>query len=411
MNPPIGTPAISPSQQVASETKSFSPQMRPPLTPMISPSKSSRKHVTAMDAAIQQNFPQLETEVVTATFPGLNALEFFHVFLSNDAPYSFKEFQQTRGDVDIEFGDWAKYSTDTVSFHPNANQTFNLPTCSQKERVMHFKTLTKSYFGPAYASAKKTQRAHKFSTRLVIVESKTELFDIPYSDRFFVVEKWIIESVKHDKKTTSSMLYTTKLTVSVEVFMLKSCSWERQIRQKTLSTMTDFVTSWSEKATQALDLTLKRKLEGMRVLNDAHDTKSLYSYQSKESRITKSVQGITSRAKVQANRLPALPETSRQSLMDIHRERLKKLEEKAASGDLEWCSIELKHCANAGESNAYAKVLDETGVLATDFENELNLLESDGGDRSDWPKEISITTKSSKSKSRGIKNRLFKRKK
>jgi hypothetical protein len=395
--------------------KTSNPPMRPPPSPMISPSalRLFRRHVTPMDAAITENFPRLENEVVTAEFPGLNALEFFNVFLSDDAPYSFNEFQQTRGDVDIEFGKWSKYDAAAVSFHPNANALLSLPTCSKKERVMTFKTLTKSYFGPAYANAKKTQRVFKFSTRLVIVESKTELFDIPYCDRFVVVEKWIIESVKHDKKTSSFMPYTTKLSVSVEVLMLKACSWEGQIRQKTLSTMTDFVTSWSEKATQALDLTLKRKLERMRVLNDTSDNKSLYSYRSKGSaRISKNVQAIPI-PKSQANRLPALPGKSRQTLMDIHSKRLKLLDEKAASGDLEWCSIEMKHCAKAGEGKAFTEVLDDTGMLATDLENDLNRMDFNDENTSsnDCPREISITTKTSKTKTRGIKKLLFLRKK
>lgn len=413
----------SKSKSSDSDSEDIGSPLHPPTTPMTSPPSStlSRRHVTPNDEAIIAQFPQLDTEVVTADMPGLNALEFFHVFLSDSAPYNFKEFQETRGDVDIEYGKWAKFNDEKVSFNPNAVKTSNFPTSSSKERVLTFKTLTKSYFGPAYASAKKTQRVTKFSTRLVIVESKTELFGIPYSDRFFVVEKWIIEAIKHDKKDNPQMLYTTKLSVSVEVFMLKDCNWEKQIRQKTLATMTELVTSWTEKATQALDLTLKRKLERLRLLNDTADTKSLYSYRSKDSR------KATKRRIASSPTLTTLREngieTSRQALMNIHRNRLKVLEKKAASGDLEWCSVELKHCIGDGEGKSFAEVLDSTAIFATDLENDIRDLEamnidddndsdSDNDDESiGRPREISITTKTSKRKKLSIKKRLFERKK
>lgn len=408
-----------PRAPLTDETTSIA--MRPPISPLTTPRTpaSFRRHVTPTDVAITDNFPPLKTDVVNAEFPGLNALEFFHVFFSDDAPYSFKEFQQTRGDVDITFGKWIKYEGETASFHPDAKARLkpeSLPTCSKKERVLNFKTLTKSYFGPAYATAKKTQRVHKFSTRLVIVESMTELFDIPYCDRFFLVEKWIIESCKHDKKTNPSMLYTTKLSVSVEIFMLRSCSWESQIRSKTLSTMSDWVTSWSAKATQALDLTLKRKLERMREFNDAHqhDAKSLYSYRSKESRMSKHVKAIAISPKKQGNRLPTVPGKSRQLLMDIHQNRLKELDKKAASGDLEWCSIEIKHSAHPGKGKPLTEVLEDTpGMLASDLEKHLSSMDLNDDDEQsdDCPKEISITTKMNKNKKIGTKKRLFPRKK
>mmetsp|Transcript_11127 Transcript_11127/g.20828 ORF Transcript_11127/g.20828 Transcript_11127/m.20828 type:complete len:867 (-) Transcript_11127:595-3195(-) len=361
------------------------PSPPPPVTPHHS---SQHRHPTSQDPSILSHFPPLEHQLVTAEFPGLNALEFFHVFFSDHAPYSWKEFQQSMGDVDIEFGSWTKLDhppNPCTSFHPFvqlANLPHNpLPTCSQRERIQTFKTLTKSYFGPAYASAQKTQRVSKFSTRLVILESKTQLFDIPFSDRFFVLERWIIESVKHDTSchpySNATMKYTTRLSVSVQVFMLKPCNWEKQIRSKTLSTMTDLVTTWSEKATQALDLTLRRKLERMRVRYDSSDGKSIYSFQSqtREYKVIKSpstgscaARTSSSLSSLSANSRMANTygtkvvkklETPEEELIRIHEKRLKLLEEKIASGDLEWCSIEMKHCLSAGEGNAFARVLDQ----------------------------------------------------
>lgn len=358
-------------------TSPFSKDPSSPPPPTTPHNASHSRHPTPRDPAILAHFPPLENQVVTAEFPGLNALEFFHVFFSDHAPYSWKEFQQSMGDVEIEFGTWTPSEHPHPStFHPHVSldslsRQPPLPSCSQKDRIHTFKTLTKSYFGPAYASARKTQRVTKFSTRLVIMENKTELFDIPFADRFFVMERWIVEAIKHNDKfttstTTTQMKYTTRLSVSVQVFMLKPCNWEKQIRSKTLSTMTEIVTSWSEKATQALDLTLRRKLERMRVRYDGQQGgKSLYSFQSQGGVSCKKTLSTTSPLTKKNNSVQkVVVESSEEELMKIHEKQLKLLEEKMASGDLgEWCSIELKHCLSAGEGRAFAKVLenDEAG--------------------------------------------------
>jgi hypothetical protein len=370
----------------------------PPSPPLpVTPHHSSQyRHPTPQDPSILAHFPPLENQLVTAEFPGLNALEFFHVFFSDHAPYSWKEFQQSMGDVDIDFGTWNKLEQPpnlSNTFHPYVQMDtlsdYPLPSCSRKERICTFKTLTKSYFGPAYASARKIQRVSKFSTRLVILENKTELFDIPFSDRFFVLERWIIESTKHDANFHPShdtaMKYTTRLSVSVQVFMRKPCNWEKQIRSKTLSTMTDLVTTWSEKATQALDLTLRRKLERMRVRYETHNGKSLYSFQSQtthqdannlkspsdgsvSSRTVSSLSFLSNNRMTKsrgASMKKKMPETSEQELMRMHQKQLKLLEEKIASGDLEWCSIETKHCLSAGKGLAFARVLDQERNMLT----------------------------------------------
>jgi len=330
-----------------------------PLTPVKTPSKHNilqgRNHVMAMDDAIQTHFPSLEHTVVSdVEFPGLNALEFFSVFLADDAPYSFREFQQTRGDVDVVYGNWDRIRKDSVSFLPEArlkDAYSKLPTCSQRERVCTFKTLTNSYFGPAYANAKKTQRVCKFSTRLVIVESKTELSAIPYSDRFFVVERWVVEAIKHDP--SSPMIYTSTLSVSVEIIVLRDCTWERQIKSKTISTMTSMIVKWVENATKALDLTIQRKLERMRCYTD----KSMISYISDSigpSPMTHLDHGSVS------SQMHS-PRQSEQILMNMHQRQLKLLEEKIMTGDLEWCSIETKHSEEAGADQAFAEVVNPMG--------------------------------------------------
>jgi hypothetical protein len=437
---PTMTRSMDDSLLPPSPYSTLPPSPPPPTTPHNS---SQHRHPTSQDPSILAHFPPLENQLVTAEFPGLNALEFFHVFFSDHAPYSWKEFQQSMGDVDIEFGTWNKvdHPHPSTTFHPHVQLESlphnPLPSCSQKDRVLSFKTLTKSYFGPAYASARKTQRVTKFSTRLVILENKTELFDIPFSDRFFVLERWIIESTKHDSNfhpssNNATMKYTTRISVSVQVFMLKPCNWEKQIRSKTLSTMTDLVTTWSEKATQALDLTLRRKLERMRVRYDTNGGKSLYSFQSQtqDAKFIKSPSSgsVSTRTPSSLSSLSnniignsrggnikkQCLETSEEKLMRIHERQLKLLEEKIASGDLEWCSIEMKHCLSAGEGRAFAKVLDQDRItLSTSSspKNDNNHLRKNQDVKKKSPKVGSSGKKSDKiSKwnfNNGVKGGLF----
>lgn len=321
---------------------------------MLQFSPPNKKHLNSQDEVIKNYFPDLECAIVkNVEFPGLNALEFFEVYFANEAPYSFKEFQATKGDIDIKYSKWSRRSNDNLvgeqSFHPKANRNglMKFPTSSRKEREQTFKTLTKSYFGPTYASAKKTQRVTKFSTRLVIIESKTELFNIPFSDRFFVVERWVIEAQKHDLPSTmssseknSTPIYTTNLSVFVEVFMLKSCNWERQIREKTLSTLTGLLEEWTTKATRALDLATRKKMARRRIgCND--DGTSIRSYRSNQKQTT-------------YNSPP-----NQEEAMKKHHQKLKVIEEKIFNGDMDWCNIEIRHSEKAGAQAAYAEILED----------------------------------------------------
>ena len=307
-----------------------------------------KKYVRALDKVVQEHFPPLDQMVAKdVEFRGINALEFFEVFFSDDAPYSMKEFQRNRGDVDIEYGQWKRRShNEPISFHLDAKDPESLvpfPTSSRKERTQTFKTLTKSYFGPAYACATKTERVTKLSSRLVIMESKTELSGIPYCDRFFVLERWNIESFKDSEEFTDSVPYfiTTKLSVSVQVFMLRSCSFESQIKSKSLAAVRDVASSWSEKAKCALELTLKQK-QGRIKNNDDRSIASYRSHTTNGSR--KSGRGDKS-----------------EFLMKIHEKKLKKLEEKVVSGDVSLSCIEIQHCPEAGEDSAFAEVLNPNG--------------------------------------------------
>ncbi len=336
-------------------------------------SPANKMHLSAGDDVVKNFFPFLEYSIVKdVEFPGLNALEFFEVYFADNAPYSFKEFQVTKGDIDINYTKWTRRrisEDEPQSFHPRTNQNGlkKFPTSSKKERELSFKTLTKSYFGPAYATAKKTQRVTKFSTRLVIIESKTELFNIPFCDRFFVVERWVVEAHKHDRPssmTTGSSvpIYTSKLSVDVEVFMLKSCNFERQIREKTLSTVTTLLEEWTTKATHALDLATRKKMERRKIgLND--DGTSIKSYRS--------------------GRKTSLNPPNQERALKMHQQKLKVIEERIFNGDMDWCSIEMRHSEDAGPLAAFAEIVgtENPETVPNDCPHEISIPQSNKGQK------------------------------
>lgn len=397
-------------------------------TNFLKESPPDHKHLTYTDPIIINNFPPLEYQIVNdVKFPGLNALEFFEVFFADNAPYSFKEFQTTSGDIDLDYGKWKRknYVNNNVnqySFHPNLPESahtrhtpIKFPTSSRKERVLNFKTLTKSYFGPAYATAQKTQRVSKFSTRLVIIENKTELFDIPFCDRFFVIERWVIEADKNyslpiispsssnNYDNNNHATYEARLSVSVEVFMLKPCKFERQIRQKTLSTVSEILESWSKKATQALELAIQKKLE-RNGFGRHDDGISMQSYRSDPVVIVKHKAITEVSDNIKDQQLPKQEQTLKKHKEKLkqHKANMKVIEEKISTGDLEWCNIEIRQgtCGNG----------DKLSATCTQNLNGSVVEDDNWADR---PIEISIpmtSSPSNKSHKKGVR-RLFKNRK
>eukprot|EP00978_Attheya_sp_CCMP212_P044088 scaffold299946_cov50-Attheya_sp.AAC.2 len=140
-----------------------------------------------------------ETILRNVTLGGLTAYEFFQVYFANDAPFGFSEFQAQRGDINIQYGSWEPSGSSEQS-----------STKKVLERTLSFKTLTKSYFGPTYATANKEQRATLYcdnendeNVSMVVVDSKTRLLDIPFGDRFHVLERvfevrfGVVDFLKH----------------------------------------------------------------------------------------------------------------------------------------------------------------------------------------------------------------------
>ena len=224
---------------------------------------------------IEVHYPPLDHPVIEKhEFMGLSVKHFFEVFLADDAPYNYREFQKKRGDKNIEYGSWSSVfpkTTDeeiltTLSLHPEATGSFphELEYDEFLTRKLHFQAKTNnSFLGPPYATTTKEQRLLLVNKKLGILEMKTTLADIPFCDRFYVMERWILKAEKSSDGT-----YRCYLSTCCQVFFVKSCPFESQIRTKTKSSLNDVSTAWLHMASKALVLSEKHKEERIRQQQD-----------------------------------------------------------------------------------------------------------------------------------------------
>jgi hypothetical protein len=344
----------------------FMQQAPPPLVLLPPRHPKATQHPTTLPPStlttqqlLDSHYPSLEIRVVNEVeLHGLNAFEFFQVFFSDDAPYSMKDFQQTRGDVDIVYGCWNEVTNvqDLSSFKKVEPGLLPLPPNSTQERTLTFNTLTKSYFGPTYAKATKTQRATRLNKHLLIIENQTQLSDVPFSDRFKILERWIIEAVKSADSGNGGGggrgggLYTCKLTVHAEVVMVSSCRFESQIRKKASETFTDLTTEWCKLATKALEATKEQKRKRVRNEQKFDDDRNVSSaVVSDDSR-----QQEVSKKSCEAE----------SELFAKHQQKFQELEDLIANCE---DNIEVSHSIEAGVRSAFAQVVELPGTPSSAF--------------------------------------------
>ena len=223
-----------------------------------------RKNPSALDAQdslkwVEHHYPTLSnTAVENVELAGLNAIEFFRVFFANDAPYTYEEFQKKRNDKDIQYGCWEKLDhVQQPSLHPHALSCTDLSLRFQ-ERILKFHAKTNTYFGPPYAPTTKVQRCLIASKRLVVLESKTTVTDIPFSDRFHVMERWVVTAEKRDNR------YVSLLSIHSEAFFTKKCPFESKIKSTSKETVLEIAKQWCEMAQEALKLTEAHRVKRIR---------------------------------------------------------------------------------------------------------------------------------------------------
>ena len=207
----------------------------------------------------------------SATLVGLNSIDCFRVFFDDSAPYNFLALQEKRGDLHIQYGLWSKLPmTGKISlFDHKHSVTFpnDISMHSYQGRLLTFHAKTNAMFGPPYAKTTKIQKFLLVNRRLAILENKTTLSGIPFSDRFFVGERWIFAAEKVNNR------YVTHVHVDCEVFFHQgSCPFEQQIKSKSVSTINEVVSSWCTMAVEALKLTERAKLDRLqRTMDDDPD--------------------------------------------------------------------------------------------------------------------------------------------
>mmetsp|Transcript_16300 Transcript_16300/g.24017 ORF Transcript_16300/g.24017 Transcript_16300/m.24017 type:complete len:475 (-) Transcript_16300:178-1602(-) len=146
-------------------------------------------------------------------------------------------FQTKQGDDEIVYTKWQN------------------ETDSHMTRKITFKTLTKSYFGPAYAHATKTQHIHFFRGNgkartddpecdAVIIDSVTKLKDIPYAEKFWVTERWVLRSIDRN-------IFTVDL--SFEVYFTKKLKIEELIIGKSAQKVKEITKLWIKAARPKLN--------------------------------------------------------------------------------------------------------------------------------------------------------------
>lgn len=208
----------------------------------------------------------------STTLVGLNAIDCFRVFFDDTAPYNFLALQEKRGDLHIQYGLWNSLAmTGRISmFDQKDSMPFpkDISIQSYQGRLLTFHAKTNAMFGPPYAKTTKIQKFLLVNRRLAILENKTTLSGIPFSDRFYVGERWIFEAEKvHNEH------YVTHVHVECEVFFHQGgCPFEQQIKSKSISTINDVVSSWCVMAVEALKLTEMAKLDRLhRTMDDDPD--------------------------------------------------------------------------------------------------------------------------------------------
>jgi hypothetical protein len=211
-------------------------------------------------AWLEQQYPPLTNSVMDKEqFIGLNVVEFFNVFFADDAPYNFLEFQKKRGDTDIVYQPWSDVSlsrADALSLHPCAfskKQSSAIPHYElYQQRTMYFKAKTGGF--PPYATTCKTQRILVINKRLAVLESKTVLADIPFCDRFCVMERWLLTAQKLHANTRA-----THVQARCEAVFSKPFAFGGQIATKSCAAVCQVTGAWCEMAKEALQLAEQAK--------------------------------------------------------------------------------------------------------------------------------------------------------
>ncbi|KAG7365475.1 protein of unknown function DUF4782 containing protein [Nitzschia inconspicua] len=249
-------------------------------------------------------YPSLSTNALDRVeFHGLNAREFFNVFFSDSAPFGFEAFHKIRKDKNVRYGKWETLEgvikpcllsqAPTIAHDPRDGNDTPLERLPIQERLIEFEAKTNSFLGPPYAKTTKVQRALQLSKRVLVLEMKTTLSDIPFSNRFYVMERWLVTSESHpegeclqtspsEKKNNTNkkrqdvhnnktpmgesnsshhptksgkMTSTAFLTITSQVVFTQACAFEATILKESAKQISEISNQWNKMAQAGLKRT------------------------------------------------------------------------------------------------------------------------------------------------------------
>ncbi|CAM9593219.1 unnamed protein product [Ectocarpus sp. 6 AP-2014] len=167
----------------------------------------------AMEEAISAGGDS-HAEVATAEFD-VSVKEFYERFVADDAPYSLPDFHMSRGDWEVDAGEWQHTTKEGEGGGGAAGSTKGdggglrgprPPGGGGVTRAIRFKTPLHITFmsSPGHVRTLKRQRSRVFGGQGCIVETQTTVEDrIPLSDNFHVEDRWIIRPAAEDEGSGS----------------------------------------------------------------------------------------------------------------------------------------------------------------------------------------------------------------
>ncbi|VEU40832.1 unnamed protein product [Pseudo-nitzschia multistriata] len=230
---------------------------------------------------VKDTFPSLPTIALdNAEFRGLYAQEFFDVFFADDAPFGFPAFHKLRRDKEVKYGLWRNGISSEI-FESDGSGIELPPTLTTKERDVEYHAKTNSFLGPAYAPTKKTQRAYFVSKKMLVVDIKMTLHDIPFSKQFYLIERWIIDGTHSNAKNQPKDLHSRKknknsnsskpssshcvyVTVSSKVCFTQECAFESTIAKESAKQVCEISKCWNIMAQDGLKRTEEARMKRLR---------------------------------------------------------------------------------------------------------------------------------------------------
>ena len=229
---------------------------------------------------VKEKFPVLPIIALkNVEFRGLNSHEFFDVFFADDAPFGFPAFHILRRDKEVEYSSW---NTGFKSGESTSNIDMS-PSITTKERAVQYHAKTNSFLGPAYAPTRKLQRAYFLSKKMLVIDIKMTLHDIPFSKQFYLIERWVIDGTRSGShavgRTNSrngkrkqnyvnspraSPSHCVYLTVSSEVFFTQECAFESAVRKESTKQVCEISKCWNAMAQAGLKRTEETRNKRLR---------------------------------------------------------------------------------------------------------------------------------------------------